>query len=222
MSIRTVGGTLGRGLAGLALGAALAAPSPVTAQIRAFTLGVPGNRSADASLGIDFDVNTPIRVSALGTFASGGAEIELARFVRLQDRVSHAILGEIVIAGDGQGTLIGGYRFQTLTSPVLLPAGFQGSIVEIGTGDPIPVYEVPLGGTFPGTIDTGGGAISFVGSREGPPGFTIFPDPIPGPPAMRFGAGNLAFTPVPEPATLACLVTGLLVIAPVVRRRARR
>ena len=218
MSIRALH-ALGRGLAALALSAALA--TPLTAQIRAFTLGVPGNRSSDASLGIDFDVNTPILVSALGTFASGGAEIELARFVRLQDRVSHAILGEIVVAGDGQGTLVGGYRFQTLTSPVFLAAGFQGSIVEIGTGDPVPVYEVPLGGTFPGTIDTGGGAISFVGSREGPPGFTIFPDPIPGPPAMRFGAGNLAFTPVPEPATLALLATGLLALAPIVRRRAR-
>jgi hypothetical protein len=220
MSVRT----LGRHVAALALSAALATPlaTPLAAQIRAFTLAVPGNRSADASLGIDFDVHTPIRVSALGTFASGGAEIELARFVRLQDRVTHDILGEILVAGDGQGTLIGGYRFQPLDAPVLLPVGFRGSIVEIGTGDPVPVYEVPLGGTFPGTIDTGGGAISFVGSREGPPGFTIFPDPIPGPPAMRFGAGNMAFTPVPEPATVACLAGGLLVLAPVVRRRARR
>jgi hypothetical protein len=198
--------------------------------------GVVGNQTSGGtvSIGMDFNVVTPIRVTQLGVFDSGSdgliAPLQAAIYDRSSQLLAAPVLSFAAGTGATSGTLNGGSRFLDVT-PIDLPAGFQGTIVVYGYGNgttadangntngaPAPSIN------FPWTTNDGGGEITFVGAgRYSPGGGAIqFPANIDGGPDNRYAAGTFTFTPVPEPGSMALVATTLMVGMGVRRLRARR
>lgn len=179
-----------------------------------------GNQNWAGPLGIDFDVNAPITITAFGVFDDLANGFATAKSVRLYDRTSPAApIATLAFSAGTPGSLVGSYRFLALAAPVTLAAGFQGSIVADGYGVD-PNYNTS-GGAFPGTID-GGGRLTFVGGSryDAPANAGSYPTIVDGGPEVRYGAGSFQFvSAVPEPATVALLGGGLLVLGIGARRR---
>ena len=136
--------------------------------------GSPGFNGAPSgvfSLGLDFDVLQDIQIDALGAFDFDQDGIYVADVVvRIYDRQTGLGVGSTVgFSTDSPGTLIEGSRFKSLLTPLLLPAGFQGSVVaygfgSVGFGREVFVDESTLSSS-PQTTDSGGGLLAFVSSR---------------------------------------------------------
>lgn len=180
---------------------------------------VVANQGFGNALGLDFVVITPIVVTQLGVFDSGvignlaGADGVSGVDVAIFDRATMLQVGPLVHFSPGSpGTQVNGDAFKAI-APLLLPAGFQGSIVAFndnnwnGFGGPNPTS----------TENDGGGQISFVGGGRFGFGNT-YPTSVDGGPTNRYDAGTFQFTApaapapaavgVPEPGTLALLGLG--------------
>jgi hypothetical protein len=177
--------------------------------------GVVGNQSdgANVSFGMDFNVVSPITVSGLGVFDSSQDGLLAPIAVAIYDRTTQTPVTSVVnfAAGTGptSGSLVGGSRF-LIISQITLPAGFQGAIITYGYGNGVSAeldgnsFGAATGTpTFPWTVDTGGGLISFVGSGRysGGGGAIQYPVNIDSGPANRYAAGTFIFSAVPEPST---------------------
>lgn len=173
--------------------------------------GTNGGQNFGGSLGMDFDVDEPVRVTHLGVFDSGSNGLSRTITARLYNRDTQAELASIIFATGNTGLLIDGSRFLPLDETLFLPAGFHGTMVAegYGTGE----LNGNSGGATPvWTMDGADGLLSFVGSgRWGNAG--QFPGNPDGGPANRYAAGTLVFYHVPEPATLTLLALGGLGIA---------
>lgn len=158
-------------------------------------VGTVGNDGFPAALGMHFDVNEDIQITELGVFDSGSDGLLSTITAKIYDR--NAIASPIVtltFTPSTPGTLIGGSRFQSLATPLILPAGFQGAIVTDGY-----TYYGEVSGNLgisylPITTDDGGGLISFVGlSPFGPigeyPTNTSY-----GGPENRYAAGTFVYS----------------------------
>jgi hypothetical protein len=196
--------------------------------------GTTGNQSFTGALGMDFDANVTTTITALGVFDSAGDGLGGSFIVQLFDRTITAVpnlpLAAIEFTPADPGTPIGGSLFKDLVTPLVLPPGFQGSIVGTGfwgTGS-LDDRNGNTGGAAATqwTTNDAGGRLSFVGeSRWGLPGELVanpFPTHGGGGPANRFAAGTFAYTPVPEPATLLLIGSGLVGIGVGARRRNRK
>jgi hypothetical protein len=140
MILRTVSGR-GRLLTQSIIAVFAACGAPAFGGVIAYQVpaGVVGNQ-ADAggiSFGMDFTVNSNVIVSQLGVFDSSQngliAPIQAAIFDRVTGTTYSPIVNFAAGTGAGSGTLSGGSRFLPIT-PLLLHAGFQGSIVAFGYG----------------------------------------------------------------------------------------
>jgi hypothetical protein len=216
-------------IAGLLAASAVPYALPAQAQTVAYNVpaGATSNQFITNPLGLDFNVNTPIQVTALGVFDSGQNGLAFATPVYIYDRTTQTSVVALVIPAGTATTLIGGSRFVNLVTPFLLNAGFQGSVVE----DPNTTDGNfnTNGGPSNSTLNTGGGAISFVGlGRVSDNGPGTYPNRSDNGPANRYYAATFQFTnaaavTTPEPGALA-LVAGLGIAGTglTLRRRRRR
>lgn len=159
------------------------------------TSGLLGNGTYGGSLGMDFDVARPVRVTQLGVFDSGADGLHLTLNAALYNRQTRDLLAQLQFTPEDPGELRDGSRFKPLAEPLVLPAGFQGVIVAWGYGDAEPYFsnaeDSPALSVFEG------GSILFVGSgRFGPAG--QFPNSVDTGPANRYAAGTFYFEPLPE------------------------
>src|ERR1700691_2220458 len=93
----------------------------------------PGNQDWTGNLGLDFNVNSPIVVTALGAFnANGAAGFVGTVNVQIFNRTTTTGVGPVVTLTGTVGTLVNGDRFVNVT-PFILPAGNY-SIVAVGFG----------------------------------------------------------------------------------------
>jgi hypothetical protein len=177
-----------------------------------------GNQAFTGPLGMDFNVNSPIVVTALGVFDSGGGLLRNTLTATLYNRATQTAVAQLMFPDGTAATLVNGDLFKDLPNPVLLPAGFQGSIVAQGFGANQPNGNATLLPPFSAPVtNSGGGLISFVGtSRYGTAGtFPATPDALPN----QYGAGTFTYSAapmagaVPEPATFALLGAGFSLLA---------
>ncbi len=170
-----------------------------------------GSQAFTGSLGMDFDVNSAITITAVGVFNSGQAGINGTLSAEIFNVTTGLpVAGTLVSLTGTQGTLIDGSRFLSIT-PVSLPVGDY-SIVSWGYS------STDLDGNYtdppPATIlNDYGGAISFVGSGRYSLTADTFPTIIDGGAADQFYAGTFEVDPppvVPLPASVLLLGTGLL------------
>ena len=150
-----------------------------------------GNQSNHPGpLGMDFDLIRPLTITSLGLFDSAANGLAGSFSVRLYNRDTQAVVTSLTFSAADQGTLIDGSRFKTLATPITLPAGFRGSIVA----DVFTVAD-PNGNLSPApwTVNTGVGAITYVGGgRYGNTPLT-YPTTGDGGPVNRYAAGTFQF-----------------------------
>jgi uncharacterized repeat protein (TIGR01451 family) len=186
-----------------------------SAQIVAYDAAVQaGNQPYTGPLGLDFNVLSPIVVTALGTFNSNAPVVPSSGIqVAIFDRASMTIVGPTAtFSSPGSETAINGDVFLAVT-PFVLPVG-QYSIVSVGysagnlNGNST-ILSPPI--TL-STENSGGGAIQFVGTGRFDVGTSlIFPTIVPtATPSNVFLSGTFQFSALLPPAlTKAFLATSL-------------
>lgn len=151
-----------------------------------------GTDTGNRARGMDFDVVSPIVITELGAFDSDQDGLKRAIDVTIWERNTQTVVATLNF-GVGTGTLLDGSVYLPLACPLVLPAGFQGSVV---TENHRSNEKAGVSATPPWTTNTGGGLITFVGtSRDGPAG--AFPPPIGTGPVNQFAAGTFKFAAAP-------------------------
>jgi len=178
--------------------------------------GAIGTQEFGASLGIDFDVNSSIKITRLGVFDSGadGLGLDLGASVWSRDGDTGTELASLAFSTADPGELIGGSRFKNLADDLVLTPGSY-TIVGYGYGVGEPNGNTAGPSAEQKTMNDGGGLITFVGgARFGDPGNPgSFPGSPDGGPENRYAAGTFEFEVVPEPAALTLLAFGALFLA---------
>jgi hypothetical protein len=176
------------------------------------------------SLGLDFNVNSSIYVTALGAFNSKGdgkvnsGPIQVAIFNR---DTGVAVTPSAIFSSGTTYTLTPGkFDIQQSITQTRLNAGHY-SIVAVGFSD------ADLNGNLdrtspPSTTDNGGGLISFVGTARYNTDFSgtlQLPNIIDGGPYNRYDAGTFEYTATPEPGFYGLMGLGVSGLFVAVRRR---
>jgi hypothetical protein len=166
----------------------------------------PGNQAFGGSLGMDFNVLQPLQVTALGCFDDLGNGVASGTTITVQlwrradqgtpdnptDDTGAGVLASSSFTSASPGTLSGGNRFKTLTTPLTLTNGAY-TIVAYGyNGNE---RNGNNGGDFPALKLDSGGALTFVRSRWGDAGaFPTVVDAI----VAQYGAGTFRFQALPN------------------------
>jgi hypothetical protein len=162
-----------------------------------------GNQAFVGNLGLDFDVNSPIVVTAFGAFNGNPMGFAGTINVGIFNRDTMSQLGQTIpFNGKINSTLINGDRFTQVT-PLLLQVGHY-SVVAQGFSNEDPNGNSTLATPPPFTASTensGGGLISFVGSGRYDNNIVLdFPTTIPpGAPSNVFLAGTFQFVAAQAP-----------------------
>ncbi|HXJ72452.1 MAG TPA: lamin tail domain-containing protein, partial [Candidatus Dormibacteraeota bacterium] len=170
----------------------------------------PGNQPIGESLGMDFLVNREVIVTELGCFDDNGDG--LARTITVQlwrrhdngtpdyfaDDTGVNAAASLVFTSADPGTLLEGSRFKPLSTPVTLAPGSY-SILAWGYGEGERAGNLGVSSPpEPWETQSGGGALSFVGSAR--PGLAgTFPTNPDGGPANRYAAGTFKFVEPNDP-----------------------
>ena len=184
-----------------------------------------GNQDWTGPLGMDFDVlASSIIIEQLGAFDSGQDGFASGVTVGIFDRNTQMLVpGLLPTVITTASTLIGQSRYNDIADFVLPTGNYSivagGFLSGFSSSDPN-----GNDGFFgpPPTINTGGGAIAFVGSARFGTSTTPFSYPtiVDGGPANRYDAGTFIFA-IPEPETYALLLAGLGMLGFVASRRRR-
>lgn len=176
-----------------------------------------GNQGWGGTLGLDFNVLAPIRITALGAFDSNSDGI--AGLLRTAIFRSDGSLATPVAAFQNTPNLTGrSYLFQSLAAPVILnPGSYQ--LASWGYGGMDPNYNTYGANPGPVSFNTLDGRLAAVGSRYGMPGDAGQLATIGDAGATRYGAGSFIAGGVPEPGAWALMIMGFGAMGAVLRRR---
>jgi len=168
-----------------------------------------GNQAWGGSLGMDFNVNSPLTISQLGVFDSDGDGIKgTTLYVTIFDRTTQSVvpgMPTLTFSLGNDGTLIDGSRFKAAGN---VPLGVgKYTIVSWGYNGTDPDGNENNSSITMSTLNPGGGAISFVVNSPWDYGAGVFPT-IAFPSKNEFLAGT--FEAVPLPPTALLLGSGLL------------
>jgi hypothetical protein len=176
---------------------------------------VNGLQQFQGNLGMEFQVNSPLTVDALGAFDNNvqselsgttGHGVEVGIF----DVSTGKLVGSSVTFNGGGGyTQIGADAFQTV-SPIALG---KGTYYIVALDDPN--YNQGYFNTGPNqfqTLNSLGTAISFIGASYYDYNSTTLEFPVyqDGGPADRYDAGTFAVDPTPLPSTWTMLIAGFV------------
>ena len=181
-----------------------------------------GNQSWIGNLGLEFNVgNTNLLVTHLGAFDSGQDGLNGTITVGIFDRNTQALVGSSTSLSGTSDPLSGAWRMKSLGTSIQLLAGGNYAIVAVGYGNGEDNLNTGFVSGNPSAADNGAPSyITFVGSSRYDGVTTLqYPNTQDSGPAIRYGAGNFAFAPVPEPFTVGLGIAGLAIAA---RRRARK
>jgi len=153
------------------------------------------------ALGMDFNVVSTIVVTRLGAFDSGSDGINASSTLTTQifnrDGPSPTVVATTNFSSATPGELVGGSRFQTLATPIVLTNGSY-SVVGYGYDGNNRNGNPGTGNVKTWTTDDGGGLLAFVGGgRFGPFAPGGFPTTLDGGPADRYAAGTFEYKTVP-------------------------
>ncbi len=184
------------------------------ADIVAYDVPAPsiGNQPWTGSLGMDFNVNSPVTITALGVYDSGqdGISGTLSAVIYNRD-TGQPVTKTLSFTTSNPGTLNDGSRFLTLTFPVTLVPGNY-SVVSWGYSASDLNGNLGFPGLAPSTTNNGGGLISFVSARFSAAGTGgVYPtgangyssNSLDGPPVNRYYAGTFEFAAGPPVSTIA-------------------
>jgi hypothetical protein len=186
-----------------------------------------GNQGFSGNLALNFDVNSPITVTALGVFnADGSGFISGTIDVAIFDSGGTEVVGPVAFQGNytpGPGSDV----FQSITSVNLGPGSYK--VVAVGFSETDLNGNANLGSPGP-TLNTGGGALTFTGASYD--SNTVLDSPTtcvgcpaaPSPQNIQFNAGTFeyetaAVSATPEPGSFALIGGGLSTLAAAVLRR---
>jgi hypothetical protein len=180
-----------------------------------------GSQDWGGNLGLNFDVISPIYVTALGVFDASGVGVITGP---IQVVIYNAAGSQLTPVETFQGsyTPVGFDVFQTITPVFLGPGSYQVDAVGFSRSDQN--GNLNTGSSTGPVLNTGGGLLSFTGA--GWDSSTVLDHPstcatCQAMPAQerQFDAGTFQFTGVPEPATFALFGCGFLGLAAILRRR---
>lgn len=184
-------------------------PSPTPAQnIVAYVNpdGTRGTQCHQGSMGMDFDVVAPIKITALGAFDQDKDGFRSPITVQVMDRLSRQSIATLVISNGPLEFYIDSSRFRNLDQPLLLNGG---NYTIVAYGYKKGSYVNPMGGDT-SCLDRNGnssgrptkwytqdgsGHLKFVGSSR----FswdTKYPNIIDSGPINRYAAGTFIFQPL--------------------------
>ena len=203
---KTAGALLGALLMASALIGALRAPPAQADFIALDSTRLTGTQGHSGVLGMDFNVLTTILVTQLGAYDSDHDGFVNPIQVGIFNRDTQGLLFSATLT-NGNTTRLGHENLFTDIADMPLGVG-RYSIVAYGFSNADKNgnwWSVP-----PPTIDTGGGAIAFVGNSRYGGGTTLsYPTSVDMGPSNRYDAGTFAFSVVPEPSSLALLGVAL-------------
>lgn len=200
------------------LAAALALPAAANAvTVYDTPASTPGNQNWSGTLGLDFTVNAPVKVTSLGAFDSGKDGITTDIFVAIFD-AGGALVSPVVSffgAANPGGTA---YVFQSITPLTLAAGSYQ--LGAWGYNNTDMNYNAGFVG-LPGaiTFDSFGGKLTATGTRYSGTGGALATTVDVG--VTRYGAGSMTVANVPEPASWAMLLSGFALVGLAARRRQR-
>ncbi len=163
-----------------------------------------GNQAFNGSLGMDFNVDRPIQITKLGVFDEYSDGLHLTLHAAVWDRQNLRELANLEFTPEEPGELVGGSRFKALSTPLVLPVGFQGTIVAYGYGADERLFNTGNRPEDVAQLQTFDGAsLTFVGLGRWSATPGAFPDTVDGGPANPYAAGTFYFEPITlEPPTL--------------------
>jgi hypothetical protein len=93
-----------------------------TSALTSFSGGIDYTSGGDQLYGWIFTVNTPITVTALGVYDYTGNGLSISHDVGIFDQSSQSLLGSMTVPAGTAGTLINGFRYESVT-PFALTQG---------------------------------------------------------------------------------------------------
>jgi hypothetical protein len=197
------------GFTTLAIAAISAGPALASTVVFGLSSTVAGNQPQSdfpLTLGMDFTVNSSVKVDSLGAFTNGGSI-----FVQLYDISNN---DTVVASATVSGTppLGSSYSFATITPVILAPGTYQINAVYPSSSNPdFNPYE-PGGSAASATFNTFGGKLTFTQFSDyynlNAAGNLATTQDIPSP--NGYGAGTLSVSAVPEPSTWAMMLLGFV------------
>ena len=193
-------------------------PGPLGPGIYDAPTGLAGNQTWGGTLGLDFLVNRPIRLSALGTFDNGGDGIAGSIKAVIFNAMGQAVTPTLDFAGQPNPTGAA-FVFKSLgRNIVLAPGTYQ--LASWGYSALDSNFNTYGANPGPVTFDVLGGRLTALGSRySGGGGGSLGTIPDVG--ATRYGGGSFLAGSAPEPATWAMMVMGFGGLGAMVRKKAR-